>query len=482
MKRIIVVGAGLAGLSAALHARAAGAEVLLLEKNARVGGKLQLVERDGFTFDTGPSLFTMPWVLQDVLAVAGRRLQDELVLVPLDPTCHYRWADGTTFDAHSDLAALLSEIERLEPRDVEGFFRFMAFASRIYRAAAEPFLLEPFEGLRTMLQPRLIRDFFNIAPLETVDHAVQRFFRSPYLRQVFNRYATYNGSSPYRSPATFCIIPYVELAQGGWYIQGGMYQLARCLERVVREQGVELRLNTTVERVVTEQRRARGVQLSDGSFEAADYVIVNADALYALEHLLPARRPQHPLSCSGFVLLLGVARDYPQLSHHTIFFSRDYPAEFQAIFERGVPAVDPTIYVAATCRADATHAPSGMLNLFVLVNAPATGRVNWQREAQGYRDLVVRRLEQHGLAGLNEAIISEQMLTPADLAQMTNAWQGALYGPASHGLQAAFLRPHNRVRGLDNVALVGGATHPGGGIPLVLLSGRAGARWALQEQ
>ena len=220
-KHVIVVGAGLGGLSAAIRLRAAGVRVTLLEKNARVGGKMNLVQRDGFTFDTGPSLFTMPWVVRELLATVGRRLEDELEIVPVNPTCRYRWPDGATLDAWGDLAALVGEIERLSPADVEGFFRFMAFAARIYRAAAEPFLLEPFAGWRTMLQPRLIRDAWKIDPLRTVDQAVRRHFKHPHLRQLFNRYATYNGSSPYRSPATFCIIPYVELAQGGWYVKGG---------------------------------------------------------------------------------------------------------------------------------------------------------------------------------------------------------------------------------------------------------------------
>ena len=481
MQHIIIVGAGLGGLAAAIRLRAAGYAVTILEKNERVGGKMNIVQRDGFTFDTGPSLFTMPWVVRDLLAVAGRNLDDELTIVPVDPSCRYTWADGTRFDAYSDLPKLISEIEKLNPADVAGFLRFMAFTARIYQAAAEPFLLEPFEGIKTMLQPRLVRDVWKIAPLETVDHAVRRHFKSPYLRQVFNRYATYNGSSPYHAPATFCIIPYVELAQGGWYIKGGMYQLAATLERVARDMGVEIRLDHAVSRVIMQGARATGVALVDGTSVQGDYVIVNADALYALDELLPtATPPKHELSNSGFVLMLGVNRNYAQLQHHNIFFSRDYPAEFKTIFERGVPAPDPTIYVAATCRADQNHAPDGMMNLFILVNAPATGRVNWHSEAASYRDLIIRRLEAFGLHGLNEAIISETILTPDDLRSMTNARNGALYGYASHGLQAAFLRPANRPKGIENVSLVGGATHPGGGIPLVLLSGKAGANWAVE--
>jgi phytoene desaturase len=485
---IIVVGGGLGGLSVAIYLAARGRRVVLCEKNERVGGKLNLIQEAGYTFDTGPSLLTMPWVLRELFATAGARLEDELTLTPVDPTCRYNWPDGTRFDAFQTLPLLTEAIDRLDPRDVGGFLRFMAYARRIYEVVADPFLLHPFDGLRDLLTPALARDTWKIDPFRTVDGAVRAFFHSPYLRQVFNRYATYNGSSPYRAPATFNLIAYIEFVEGGWYLRGGMYELARALERLARRLGVEIHTSCPVERVLVRDGAACGVALGNGQRLAAVSVVVNADPRYAYARLLPdqprvaARLARLEPSCSGFILLLGVDRTYPDLAHHNIFFSADYPREFATIFDKRVPAPDPTVYICATALADPSHAPPGHTNMFVLINAPALdGRVNWEREAAGYRDTVIRKLERMGLAGLSNHIAYERIITPADLQARYNAPGGAIYGLASNSPWTAFLRPPLRARGLRRLYFVGGGTHPGGGIPLVLLSGRAVAERVLHD-
>jgi phytoene desaturase len=400
--RILIVGAGLGGLAAAIHLAAAGCRVTLIEKNERVGGKLNLLQEHGYTFDTGPSLLTMPWIVRDLFAVAGRRMEDYLTLEQVEPTCRYVWPDGTVFQAWQRLPQLIQEIERLSPSDVVGFFRFMAYAARIYDAVADTFLLKPFDGLRDLLTPRLFSSGPQIDAFRPVDAAVRSFFTSPYLRQVFNRYTTYNGSSPYISPATFNVIAYIEMAEGGWYVRGGMYELGRALLRLAHELGVEIRTQTEAAQVLVRDGSAIGIRTVAGETLAADRVVLNADPRYvfsglaATDPLLPAypkraaRLQALEPSCSGFVLFLGVDRDYEQLAHHNIFFSQDYRREFAAIFQKGVPAVDPTVYVSTTCRSDPQHAPPGHMNLFVLVNAPALGsRVDWVREADAYRDLVL---------------------------------------------------------------------------------------------
>jgi phytoene desaturase len=483
---IIIVGSGLGGLAAAIHLAARGRRVVLCEKNEHVGGKLNIVVEEGYTFDTGPSLLTMPWVLRELFAAAGKRLEDELALIQVEPACRYHWPDGARFDAFQSLPLLMDQITRLEPRDIAGFFRFMAYAERIYRAVAGPFLLRPFDGLRELLTAAALRDAWKIDPLRTVDQAVRGFFRSPYLRQIFNRYATYNGSSPYRAPATLNLIAYLELAEGGWYVRGGMYELARALERLACALGVELRMRSPVAQVVVGAGAARGVLLENGERLDAAAVIINADPRYAYQALVPGGLPTATRlarlepSCSGFVLLLGVNRMYADLAHHNIFFSADYPREFAAIFDRRVPAPDPTVYVCATSVSDPAHAPLGHMNLFVLVNAPALGqRVSWAREAIGYRDVVLRKLERMGLVGLERHIVYERVITPEDLRSRYNAPNGSIYGPASNQLWAAFLRPPQRAREMRGLFFVGGGTHPGGGIPLVLLSGRAVAERVL---
>jgi len=481
--KIVIVGGGLGGLAAAIRLQAAGQRVHVLEKNERAGGKMNIVATDGYTWGTGPSLLTMPWVLHELWAAAGRRLEDDLTLLPVDPVCRYTWPDGTRWDHRAALPDLIHEINRLSPPDALNFFRFMAFAGKIYEATAEPFLLSPFGGWRDFVTPRFLRDAPALDPFHTMDQAVRRYFRSPRLQQVFNRYATYNGSSPYRAPATFCIIPYIEFAEGGWYVKGGMYELARALVRLAENLGVRIDTNAEVTEVCIENGVARGVRLGDGHELRADRVVVNVDALHGLRHLVaPEHRgrwnnrriEQMEPSCSGFVLLLGIDREYPDLAHHNIFFSPDYPAEFRAIFDKQVPAPDPTIYVAATCRTDAHHAPPGHMNLFVLVNAPATSdRFQWARQAPAYRDQVVRVLERRGLPDLRQHIRAEHMITPADFQGRYGAWRGALYGGASNQMFSAFMRPPLRSPDVRDLYFVGGATHPGGGIPLVLLSGKA---------
>lgn len=487
--QIIIVGGGLGGLAAAIRLAATGREVLVLEKNARVGGKLNLVQAAGYTFDTGPSLLTMPWVIEELFRDAGRRLADYLQLDQIEPTCRYLWPDGATFNAWQRLPQLIQEVERLSPADVPGLFRFLAHTARIYDAVADNFLLKPFDGLREVITPRLVRDGPAIDALRSVDAAVRSFFKSPYLRQVFNRYATYNGSSPYISPATFNVIAYIELAEGGWYVRGGMYALAGALLRLAEELGVTVRTNAAVEEVLLDGRAARGVRLAGGETIAARQVIINADPRYAYGALLPSqqavarRLARLEPSCSGYILFLGIDRTYEQLAHHNILFGADYPGEFDAIFRQGRPAPDPTIYVAATCKSDPDHAPPGHMNLFVLVNAPALGpQTDWARESQPYRDRVLQKLEQMGLDGLRRHITYEQIWSPADIAAHYNAAGGAIYGLSSNSPFSAFLRPPLRARGLRGIYFVGGGTHPGGGIPLVLLSGKAVVERVLQDQ
>jgi phytoene desaturase len=479
----IVVGAGIGGLSAAIHLANRGHHVTVLEKNERVGGKLNILQEAGYTFDTGPSLFTMPGVIRDLFASTGRSMEDYLELVPIEPTCRYFWPDGTRFNAWQRMPQLVQEVARLHPADVTGLFRFLAHTSRIYDIVADAFLFHPFDGISELLTPRLLRDGRHIDSLRTVDQAARHFFRSPYLQQVFNRYATYNGSSPYLLPATFNVIAYVEFAEGGWYIRGGMYQLAQALLQLARELGVDVQTCAPVSKVLQTNGAARGVVLADGRRFEGDYVVMNADPRYAYRTLLDgqermARRLERlEPSCSGFILMLGIDRVYEQLAHHNIFFSQDYPAEFDAIFRKRVPAVDPTIYICPSSVSDPDHAPPGHMNLFILVNAPAlSGRVQWEREAAGYGDLVLRKLERMGLDNLRRHVVYSHTMTPFDLQQRYNAATGAIYGLASNNTFAAFMRPHLRARSLRRLYFVGGGTHPGGGIPLVLLSGRAVAQ------
>ncbi len=492
MSHIAVVGAGLGGISAAVRLAAAGHRVSLLEKNSLPGGKMNLVESGGFRFDTGPSLVTLPGVIADTFKTAGRRMEDYLVLKPLEPITRYRFADGSGLDMSNNLPRMVSEIGRFAPGDVTGFFRFLAYARTLFERAGPVFLFRERPGLRDLATRRAF-DALRIDAHLSMHRAVSRFFKDPRLVQLFDRYATYNGSSPYSAPATLSMIPYIEIAGGGWYIEGGLYHLVEALMEIARDLGVNFQHDCEVSEILVEPHqglrnhgKVTGVRFAEGGTLLADSVIVNADPMYAYSTIVPEQFRDVRLSrqlerlepsCSGFVLLLGVRGDYEKLAHHNIFFSRDYRAEFDYIFDSHEPAPDPTIYVACTSKSDPTQAPPGHLNLFVLVNAPAlTPEADWPAWKGAYRDTIVAALEDAGMPGLRERIVFEQIITPLDFQEKYHAWQGSIYGLSSNSRQTAFRRPPNRAPGVRGLYFVGGSVHPGGGIPLVMLSARLVAR------
>lgn len=520
-KHIIIVGAGIGGLSTAIRLASQGYKVQVLERQAKVGGKLNQVEVAGFSFDTGPSLITMPYVLQDLFRCTGRRMEDYLDLLPLEITCRYFYHDGLILNAWRDIDRLKEEFAQLNLHDGEALGRFIEYARTIYEAAADPFLYHslgsPFDVLRTFVRyilwghptsasldvaqngrpqgsalsnkgerivERLKSVLAALSPT-TLDHTIRSFFQDEHVRQLFDRYATYNGSSPYQVASVYSIIPYVELANGGWYLRGGMYALAQALERLAHELGVCIETRCDVRRILVEHGEAQGVVLADGRVVRSAAVIANSDVVTTHRELLSPvahhtrtvrRLEQLEPSCSGFVLLLGVDKQYPQLAHHNIFFSDDYPTEFEDLFTRHIPLRNPTIYVCATTRTDASQAPVGHENLFVLVNAPyLTQESNWQRNAPAYRDHILDLLasyQQIDLNDLREHIVCEEMITPEDFERRYGANRGSIYGLSSNSRMAPFTRPGNRSKEIRNLYFVGGSTHPGGGVPLVMLSGK----------
>lgn len=487
MNEIVVIGAGIGGLSAAIRLAAAGQRVTVLEQNAQVGGKMGEIRADGFRWDTGPSVITMRHVFEDLFTAAGRRLDDDLNLVPIDPLTRYFYSDGLVLDAARDLSSMIRQIERLNPRDVEGYLAYLAYAARLYRLTGQAFIYGQPPGLGTLRQVSAL-DAFKIDPFRTMQQAIESFVQSPPLRQLLGRFATYVGASPYRAPATLNVIAHVELTGGVWYPKGGIYSIARALAQAAGELGVEIRTNVPVRQITVRNGAARGVILQDGTAIPARAVVANVDVATVYEKMLPsASMPRlssltrAESSCSGFILLLGVEGRQDSLAHHNIFFSSDYPREFGDIFSRGVPPAEPTIYAAITSKTDPQDAPEGCENWFVLVNAPPLdSRFDWSRQAEPYRDLVLKRLADFGF-DLRGRIRSQRILTPVDLERLTGARRGALYGASSNNRFAAFRRPHNRARDVRGLYFAGGTTHPGGGVPMVALSGKIAAEMVVKD-
>ncbi len=490
-RHVAIIGAGMGGLAAAIRLAARGERVSVYEAGAGPGGKLNRWQSGGYTFDTGPSLLTMPWVLRELFAAAGRDMDDALTLDRVDPICCYHFADGSTLEVTSDTARMAANIERLSPPDVPAFFRFLAHTANLYALAGDPFLRHPMDtslfgrGRTEMFRYGFrARDLPKFAAPRTVHQTVASFFRDPRLRMVFDRYATYNGSSPYHAPAAFCIIPFVEFATGAWHPRGGMYRIAETLAALAADLGVALHHGTPVARITLDRSgtRATGLHLADGEHVAADAVISNVDVLTTHDRLLDgtvpgvlerraALRRLEP-SYSGFVLLLGTRRTYDRLPHHSIYFSADYEREFGDVVRRRVPPADPTIYVCRTTATDPAAAPPGGDNLFVMVNVPyLDGRTDWDALAPRYRDKVLAALAARGLEVRDADIAVEDRWTPERFRAAYGAQAGALYGFASNTRRAAFLRPPNRSPDFAGLYFAGGSTHPGGGVPLALLSG-----------
>jgi phytoene desaturase len=418
----------------------------------------------------------MPWVLDDLLRQAGSSLAAELDVVSLPSACRYLWEDGTQFDAYASLPALLQSVAAIEPRDVAGFMRYLHYAHRLWDLTADTFLYAPF-GWRNLVDRRLLTQAWRLDSMRTMARAVQSFFVSRQMRQVMNRFATYNGSSPYRTPATFNLIAWAEFGLGAYYPRGGMYRIAEVLTATAQRLGVEIRTHTPVRAICHQRGVVQAVETMAGERIAARAVVSNVDPLVTLRTLVgdqqrAQRLERRELACSGFVILLGIDRRYPHLDHHTILFSPDYRAEFHDT-DSGRLHATPTIYINHTVHYDPQHAPVGGQNLFLLVNVPPStqGPIDWEAVKEAYAMQIIDRLHCFGMADIRQHIVRQQILTPHDLQHLYAAPGGSIYGLASNHLLSAFLRPPQRDSQLRGLYYCGGGTHPGGGVPLALLSG-----------
>jgi phytoene desaturase len=495
MNTVAIVGGGLGALSGAVHLAARGFHVELFEKNARVGGKMNeriLSDATGgrYRFDTGPSLLTMPFVIDELFAAAGKTRADHLEFVPIDPICRYFYHDGTVLSASANRATMLAEIQRVSsPEEAQNYQRFLDYSERIYRLTADIFLFTPFQELRKLLQWRFVPSLLQlpaIDPFRSVHTSVQRFFKDERLVQIFDRYATYNGSNPFQAPATLNVIPWVEYGIGGYYIRGGLYRLVEQLHDVARSLGVKIHTNAPVEKILHDGKRVRGLRVA-GNDVAADTVLCNADVVEAHAQLIDGfahrrkRLQRLEPSLSGMVFLWGVQRTFPELAHHNIVFSSDYEREFRQIFHEQSAPDDPTIYVSITSKNDPDHAPKGHENWFVLLNMPYVNGQNWHEEAERMRAATLKRLKAVGL-DVEPHIVAEECISPEEFYRLYASNKGSIYGISSNTQTAAFLRPANRSRDLQGLYFCGGSSHPGGGVPLVLLSGKMAAELIAEER
>ena len=490
-----MIGAGIGGLAVAARLAAAGRRVVVCEQAEIVGGKLGIHRQQGFAFDTGPSLVTLPYVLDDLLSAVGIVRSDVLELRRLDPVARYRFGDGTWFDAPAGAAEFEQAVEEMRSGNALQWRAFYDRARRIWDATHGPFLETPMAGGWGLVRQAVrVRDLTTIAPYRTLRSLAEHYLDDPRLVAFVDRYATYTGSDPRRAPAALASVPYAERCFGAWYVDGGLRRIAEVLRDRCVALGVDIRMRADVVEVLVRGGRAVGVALADGTRIDAATVVANADAAHLYGDLVPAGTARAAAlralgksepSLSGFVLCLGVRGPTDVKAHHTVLFPEHYDDEFDAIFgrahrHRGRSVLrrtvsDPTIYISNPN--DPAVRPEGHEAWFVLVNAPrhdpmarSWAGVDWRRPglADEYAGQVLDRLAQRGI-DVRDRVVLREIRSPADLAERTRADGGSIYGTSSNGARAAFLRPPNRSP-LPGLFLVGGSSHPGGGLPLVMLS------------
>lgn len=483
---ISVIGSGIGGLSAAIRLAHAGFDVTVFEKNPTPGGKARSMELNGFRFDTGPSLITMPFVIYELFESVGENPADWLTFNKLNNLCKYFYPDGTVLNAYSDKEKFAAEIETNTTEKKEALYKYLEYCKTIYELTADIFLFKDLYSLKTYSNLKALKTLFKLPKIDsfrTMNEANRSFFKDEKLIQLFNRYATYNGSDPYKCPATLNIISHVEYSIGGYYAAGGMFSLTEAIYRLALKKGVKFCFNSPVEKIITHGKSVKGI-LTGGEEIYSDAVISNADVYSTYGKLLndntsSAAKKYNKLepSSSALVFYLGVNLKSQKLDTHNILFSADYKREFEELFNKKTYPNDPTIYIYISSKFSAADAPPGKENWFVMINAPNSKMTNAKARMSKERikDIILAKIKALTGYDIEDKIDSESVMTPEDIEDQTGSYKGSIYGISSNSRNAAFLRQPNISKQYKGLYFTGGSAHPGGGIPLVILSGKIAA-------
>ena len=494
-ERVIVIGGGLAGLGAACTLAARGYAVTLFEKNDWLGGKAAVLQEQGFRFDMGPTILTMPKVLGRIFSEAGREMHDELELVRLDPQWRCFFDDGSKLDLNEDVAAMQETLRnfanpRIAEESARRYGQFVKYARRLHDISNRFFFWKPIGGIGDMFDAKGTFDLKTLGDVmamrmgRSVASTIRSYTPDARVAQMLDHFTQYVGSSPYGSPAILCGIAHMQTDEGIWYPIGGTRAVPVALQKLAIDLGVELRLGVGVARIHAEGGRVTGVTTDRGERIDAAAVVSNMDAVRTMRELVGgeahqslAQRDDREPACSGVVLYLGLRERYEHLAHHDFVFSRDPAEEFDWIYRKGEPAPDPTCYLAAPARteeaAGRSVTPPGGEALYVLVHTPyLRPHHDWSQMLPRYRQLILDKLKRTGrMPDIEERIVFEAALTPQGIHDRYRVLNGAIYGLASHGTFLGAFKPSNRVKSVKGLYLAGGAAHPGPGMPMVLMSG-----------
>ncbi len=485
---VAVIGGGLGGLAAAAVLAARGHRVRLFDKNPWLGGKASVLEQDGFRFDMGPTILTVPEVLRRIYAEAGKQLETELELIRLDPQWRCFFDDGSVLDLIEDDARMAESLRHYsgDPSVGDGYLRFLQLSSRLHDISRRFFFWRAVEDLRDTIDmrqnfnPSTLADVLALRMGTTVAGNIRRRVKDGRVAQMLDHFTQYVGSSPYGSPAVLCSIAHMQTDGGVWYPRGGTRAVAEGLLALGQSMGARYEPGRGIARIETDRGRVIAVTAEDGERISVSAVVSNMDSVRTYRELVGGpeaaafdKSRRYEPACSGVVLYLGLKQRYDHLMHHDFVFSRDPKAEFDAIYRRGEPAADPTCYIAAPARTDPAVAPEGGEALYVLVHTPylRPGQ-DWREMFPGYRRVILDKLKRTaGLQDLESRIVFEQALTPQDIHDRYRVLNGAIYGLASHGRFFGAFKPGNRSRQVAGLYLAGGAAHPGPGMPMVMMSG-----------
>ena len=479
-KRAIVIGAGFGGIAAALRMRAKGYAVEIIDRCPRLGGRAQVFERDGFRHDAGPTVITAPFLFDELFALFGRRREDYVTFVPLKPWYRFQFADGESFDYGGSIEETKAEIARINPDDCDGYDRLVGASKEIFSVGFEQLADQPFHQFGSMVRqvPNLVR----LGSHRSVWDLVSSHISDDRLRQAFAIQPLLVGGSPFDTTCIYSLIHFLERRWGVHFAKGGTGAIVDGLERLMREVGITISLNTTVRSIVTQDETATGIVLDSGERRSADIIISNVDPAHLYRAMIDERsqnwavrvKKRHARFSMGlFVLYFGTTRTYPEVAHHTIWLGNRYRELLDDIFHRRTLADDFSLYVHRPTATDPSFAPPGCDSFYVLAPVPnLEADIDWQAEAPRLRDRIVRALDRTLLPGLQQTMVSDFFMTPEDFQHDYLSVAGAGFSIAPYFTQSAWFRFHNRGEGPRNLYLVGAGTHPGGGVPGVLSSAK----------
>ncbi len=480
MKHIIIIGSGIAGIATSIRLACAGYRVSVYEANAYPGGKLSEITGNGFRFDAGPSLFTLPHQVDELFTLAGKNPVNYFNYLQLEKTCCYFFDDGVRFIAYHDQDLMAAELKSaLGISDVSPFFNYLKKAKFRYELTAPIFIRHSLHRLNNYTNRQTLKGIANawrIGLWGSMNDENKQALKNPYLVQYFNRFATYNGSSPYKAPALLNMIPHLEHGIGSFFPVGGMHQITQSLYRLAKELGVTFYFNARVHQILTNKSGASGI-VANVKEIAADYVVSNADVHQTYRRLLPGHKAPEKIlkqekSSSALIFYWGINRTFAQLDLHNVFFSSDYEAEFDCLFNKKSIYHDPTVYINITSKYNQADAPAGCENWFVMINVPNNSGQEWDDEIKKAKKQIIKKLSRLLHTEIEPLIVYESVLDPRSIEQKTGSFAGALYGNASNNMFAAFLRHKNFSSKINGLYFCGGSVHPGGGIPLCLNSAR----------